>query len=299
MEDDEVPQTTKSLTRKGKRKEKIGRAMFELKQDLNPREFLKDMHIGSKKKEKKVGNEKIDATKNAEAPQTPEPRKTRPSLGGLKAWTTLSWSGGRRGKEEPETEIQQPRRMLKGQKMNSQRDVPEAGSVSPRSKKASVKAKSGASSSPKKKRNSLKLSAKSDSKKQVMDPPESPKKVKKAIKKTALSKADDGDTGMPPKSPKKKKSVLKASPIVDTSNTEPPAGSKKSAKKKKSKGDNDSKELAEATDQTSPSENPTKGKKKKANKKKEEGKDTAAETPNEDKATAKKKKAKKQKAAVQ
>jgi hypothetical protein len=264
--------------KKGKHKGKIGQTMSELKQDLNPREFLKDMHIGTKKMKDQPATKKTGSTNGGVVPrQTPLAQKSRPTLSRLSSWATRSWSGGKQPKDdEKEPDKQQPRRKLKGQQINSKTDTNEATSISPLNKKASVKSseknvtESGPPKTPKKKKSSVnRASVPNSSNGSVLKPPESPKKKNSLTNKAPVTQSKNKDTSSLPISPKKKKNAVKPAPIIDSNNAGPVATSKKAPKKKKNTQKGDTEEKVDANEKPSSAKASTNGEKKKGGKKKE------------------------------
>lgn len=269
--------------RKGKRLSILGQTMTELTSDLNPREFLKDFNIGSKKPNGTT-TQKVLMSSGDEVPESPSARKPRPSLAGLASWTTKS---SRKGIAVAKPEESQPTQTQKGKATNTESNSKESPPVSPVNKKAGLKK---AAKSPKKKKSVVKKGALSESKTDNTTGPVLPQK-KRSIMQKAFGL---GQASAPPKSPKKKKGVLEPTPIGEDKLIDIPTDSKKASKKKNTKTKGGTKEKAGASDKEVSSNSLSKGKKKKDNSKKkvQENQDGAVDVTKAEKSTKTKKKTK-------
>ncbi|KAG7372480.1 AAA ATPase domain containing protein [Nitzschia inconspicua] len=128
MPREDVPAAEISITipKKEKHKATIGETWAELKQDLHPKLFLKDMNIGRKQKSNGLhpDNKNPDVSKSLSLSGT----KERPSLALLPTWAVRSWSSGRKSSEKNSEERETPllRRRLKTNKECAKASTPES-----------------------------------------------------------------------------------------------------------------------------------------------------------------------------
>jgi hypothetical protein len=193
-----------SLNEKQKLK-KVG-TWAELKEDLHPKSFLKDMNFGRKKKvnESKAGDDEANGNLKTRS-KSPGMKKERPSLSSLPTWAVRSWSSGRRTSN------------LDGEE--------KAPALRRRTKTKEEDAKSNAPKSPKKKKHGKAIKGLSDS----LQGPSASKEKKGSAKEPATDEQNllASDLLKVLDSPKKKKEIVKKS---STAGLDVPSSPKKKPK---------------------------------------------------------------------
>ncbi|KAG7343316.1 AAA ATPase domain containing protein [Nitzschia inconspicua] len=123
-EDAKAAEIFVTFPKKEKHKATIGETWAELKQDLHPKLFLKDMNIGRKQKSR-------PENKDPGVSKSLSGTRERPSLALLPTWAVRSWSSGRKSSVEDGEEKETPvlRRRLKTNKDSAKASTPESPKI--------------------------------------------------------------------------------------------------------------------------------------------------------------------------